>query len=109
MERGIRKVMVLSSDKGCHPSNFYGNSKAMAEALAVHWNTYGYPRGGRSAAVRYGNVLGSRGPPGGPPSAGDRPAHDALLDHSEPSRPVCGGLPCPHGGRGDLRPEAPVH
>ena len=61
MERGIRKVMVLSSDKGCHPSNFYGNSKAMAEALAVHWNTYGYPRGCRSAAVRYGNVLGSRG------------------------------------------------
>lgn len=61
MERGIKKVVVLSSDKATNACNFYGNSKAMAESLAVHWNTYGYPRGCRSAATRWGNVLGSRG------------------------------------------------
>ena len=33
----------------------------MAEQLAVSWNTYSFPKNCRVAAVRYGNVLGSRG------------------------------------------------
>ena len=61
MERGIRKVIVLSSDKACLSVNFYGHTKAMSESLAVHWNTYSFPKGCRVAACRWGNVLGSRG------------------------------------------------
>ena len=55
------KVLLVSSDKACLPSNIYGASKFMAEQLTVNFNVYGAPRGCISSAVRYGNVLGSRG------------------------------------------------
>ena len=58
---GVERVLVLSSDKRVHPANFYGNTKAMAEELAVMWNGYSYARKCRVGAVRYGNVFGSRG------------------------------------------------
>ncbi len=61
MLAGVERVVVVSSDKAVAPATSYGASKYYAEALAVDWNTYGWPRGMRSAAVRYGNVLGSRG------------------------------------------------
>ena len=55
------KVLLVSSDKACLPVNAYGASKFMAEQLTVNFNVYGAPRGCISSAVRYGNVLGSRG------------------------------------------------
>jgi UDP-N-acetylglucosamine 4,6-dehydratase len=57
----VPKVLVISSDKACHPINAYGASKFAAEALTVSFNQYGYPQGTKASAVRYGNVLGSRG------------------------------------------------
>lgn len=59
--QGVGKVVVLSSDKAVHATNFYGATKFLAEQLAVAGNVYGYPRGTRIACTRYGNVLGSRG------------------------------------------------
>ena len=61
IEMGVRRVVVVSSDKAVHPANIYGKSKAMAEEIAVSLNAYGFPRGTRIACVRYGNVLWSRG------------------------------------------------
>ena len=58
---GVRRVLVISSDKCVEPVNFYGMTKAVAEGYAVQANSYVYPRGCRVACVRYGNVLGSRG------------------------------------------------
>jgi UDP-N-acetylglucosamine 4,6-dehydratase/5-epimerase len=51
---------VLSSDKAAAPLNLYGKTKAVAEDLtraAQHYTTPGCA----FAAVRYGNVAGSRG------------------------------------------------
>ena len=58
---GVKRVVVVSSDKACAPTNLYGLTKGCAESYAVHANTYGYPSGTLIAAVRYGNILGSRG------------------------------------------------
>ena len=57
----VGRVVLVSSDKACYPTNAYGVSKAMAEQLTIGFNVYGYPQGVRSSVVRYGNVLGSRG------------------------------------------------
>ena len=60
--RGIcQKVLFISSDKACYPTNAYGLSKAVGESLSVSFNVYGYPAGTISSVVRWGNVLGSRG------------------------------------------------
>lgn len=58
---GVRRVLVVSSDKAVQPTNIYGATKMTAEHLAVMSNVYAYPRGTRVACVRYGNVIGSRG------------------------------------------------
>jgi UDP-N-acetylglucosamine 4,6-dehydratase/5-epimerase len=43
------------------PVNLYGATKLCAEKLVVQGNAYGHARGTAFAAVRYGNVIGSRG------------------------------------------------
>jgi len=57
----VPKCLLISSDKACYPTNAYGLSKAMAEALFTSFNVYSSPHGTCSASVRYGNVLNSRG------------------------------------------------
>lgn len=57
---GVRKVIVLSTDKAVYPINAMGISKAMMEKLAVAKSRVA----GRSTVVcctRYGNVMASRG------------------------------------------------
>ena len=58
---GVRHVVVISSDKAVHPTNIYGATKYCAETYAIQANSYAASTGTRIAAVRYGNVLGSRG------------------------------------------------
>lgn len=55
---GVGKVVVLSTDKACASITPYGATKALAEWQAVAANIYGPTR---SCAVRYGNIIGSRG------------------------------------------------
>lgn len=60
IDRGVKKVIALSTDKAVNPINLYGATKLVAEKIFVAANAYG----GRKvvfAAVRYGNVMGSRG------------------------------------------------
>jgi len=54
----VGKVVVLSTDKACASATPYGATKSLAEWLAIGANVYGPTR---SCAVRYGNVVGSRG------------------------------------------------
>lgn len=57
-ESGVAQVVVLSTDKACCSTTPYGSTKSLAEWLAIGSNVYGETR---SCAVRYGNVIGSRG------------------------------------------------
>ncbi|MCK4818157.1 UDP-N-acetylglucosamine 4,6-dehydratase (inverting) [bacterium] len=60
IDRGVAKVIALSTDKAVNPINLYGATKLVAEKIFIAANAYG---GGRVkfSAVRYGNVMGSRG------------------------------------------------
>ena len=58
---GVKKVVFISSDKSPEATNLYGMTKAVAECYAVQSNSYATPRRCRVSAVRYGNVLLSRG------------------------------------------------
>ena len=62
IDRGVQRCMLISSDKAVAPSTIYGMTKAVAEQVFVNANSYvqlGQPT--MLSAVRYGNVLGSRG------------------------------------------------
>lgn len=61
IDAGVRRVVVVSSDKAVQATTFYGGTKFCAEGLAVQSNSHGHREGTCIAAVRYGNVLGSRG------------------------------------------------
>lgn len=61
LECGVRKVLVVSSDKAAMPCNAYGASKMMAECHAIGFNAYSVPKGMAVACVRYGNVAKSTG------------------------------------------------
>jgi UDP-N-acetylglucosamine 4,6-dehydratase len=61
IDEGVKRVIGISTDKACQPTNLYGATKLCAEKLFVQGNVYGYPRGTAFSVVRYGNVIGSRG------------------------------------------------
>ncbi len=62
VERGVERVIALSTDKACNPVNLYGATKLCSDKLFVAGNAYvGASGTPRLAVVRYGNVLGSRG------------------------------------------------
>ena len=60
IDRGIKKVIALSSDKAVNPINLYGATKLAAEKIFVAANAYAGKKV-KFACVRYGNVVGSRG------------------------------------------------
>jgi len=61
IDRGVEKVVGVSTDKAVYPINLYGATKLCAEKLFVHGNAYSGAHGTRFSCVRYGNVVGSRG------------------------------------------------
>ena len=58
---GVKRVVVLSTDKAAYPINAMGISKAMMEKLAVAKSHVAAERGCTIAITRYGNVMASRG------------------------------------------------
>ncbi len=58
---GVKRVVVLSTDKAVYPINAMGISKAMAEKIMIAKARF--QRGGETVfcATRYGNVMASRG------------------------------------------------
>lgn len=61
LERGVRRVVAISTDKAVNPVNLYGATKLVMEKLMLAANAYVRYRDIRFSAVRYGNVVGSRG------------------------------------------------
>jgi UDP-glucose 4-epimerase len=60
-EAGVKKCIVLSTDKAAYPVNAMGISKAMMEKLMVARSRVSRGKGIMFAATRYGNVMASRG------------------------------------------------
>jgi len=60
IDQGVKKVLLISTDKAAQPVNLYGSTKLCAEKLFINGNSYS-PGKTRFSCVRYGNVIGSRG------------------------------------------------
>jgi UDP-N-acetylglucosamine 4,6-dehydratase len=61
IDKGVKRVVALSTDKASSPVNLYGATKLASDKLFVAGNSYAGGHGTRFAVVRYGNVMGSRG------------------------------------------------
>ena len=61
LEKGVHKVIALSTDKAAGPINLYGATKLTSDKLFIAANNYKGSRDIRFSVVRYGNVMGSRG------------------------------------------------
>jgi UDP-N-acetylglucosamine 4,6-dehydratase (inverting) len=62
IDKGVKRVVALSTDKASSPINLYGATKLASDKLFVASNaSYASGHETRFAVVRYGNVMGSRG------------------------------------------------
>lgn len=61
MDRGVRRVVALSTDKAAAPINLYGATKLCSDKLFIAANNFKGSRDLKFSVVRYGNVMGSRG------------------------------------------------
>lgn len=61
IDKGVKRVVALSTDKASSPINLYGATKLTSDKLFVAGNSYAGGHSTRFAVVRYGNVMGSRG------------------------------------------------
>jgi UDP-N-acetylglucosamine 4,6-dehydratase/5-epimerase len=61
LERGVQKVVALSTDKAAAPINLYGATKLCSDRLFISANNIKGRRDIKFSVVRYGNVMGSRG------------------------------------------------
>ena len=61
LDRDVKRVIALSTDKASSPANLYGATKLVSDKLFVNGNAYVGGRQTRFSVVRYGNVVGSRG------------------------------------------------
>jgi UDP-N-acetylglucosamine 4,6-dehydratase len=61
LERGVKHLVALSTDKAVSPVNLYGATKLCMEKLFVAGNSYAGGSATRFDMVRYGNVIGSAG------------------------------------------------
>ena len=61
MEKGVKKIIALSTDKAAAPINLYGATKLTSDKLFLAGNNYKGLNKIKISVVRYGNVFGSRG------------------------------------------------
>lgn len=61
IDKGVKRVVALSTDKACAPINLYGATKLCSDKLFIAGNAYVGKKDTRFSVVRYGNVAGSRG------------------------------------------------
>ena len=61
IDRKVKKVVALSTDKAVNPINLYGGTKLVSDKLFISANAYSGEEGTIFSVVRYGNVAGSRG------------------------------------------------
>ena len=61
IETGVSKVVALSTDKACSPTNLYGATKLTSDKLFIAANLIKGDNPVIFSVVRYGNVMGSNG------------------------------------------------
>ena len=61
IDKGVKGVVALSTDKASSPINLYGATKLASDKLFIAGNHYSGGKDTRFSVVRYGNVMGSRG------------------------------------------------
>ena len=62
IDRNVKGVVALSTDKACSPINLYGGTKLISDKLFIaSSSSYVGSHNTRFSVVRYGNVMGSRG------------------------------------------------
>jgi UDP-N-acetylglucosamine 4,6-dehydratase (inverting) len=61
IDKGVKRIIALSTDKASSPANLYGATKLTSDRLFVSGNSYSGAHDTRFSVVRYGNVMGSRG------------------------------------------------
>jgi UDP-N-acetylglucosamine 4,6-dehydratase/5-epimerase len=61
IDKGVKKIVALSTDKASSPANLYGATKLTSDRLFVSANSYTGSHDTSFSVVRYGNVMGSRG------------------------------------------------
>ena len=61
IDKGVEKVIALSTDKAANPINLYGATKLCSDKLFTAGNAYVGDKNTKFGVVRYGNVMGSRG------------------------------------------------
>ena len=61
IDKGVKKIVALSTDKASSPANLYGATKLTSDRLFVSGNSYSGSHNTNFSVVRYGNVMGSRG------------------------------------------------
>ncbi len=61
IDKGVKGVVALSTDKASSPINLYGATKLTSDKLFLAGNAYSGEHGTKFSVVRYGNVMGSRG------------------------------------------------
>jgi UDP-N-acetylglucosamine 4,6-dehydratase (inverting) len=61
IDKGVKRVVALSTDKASSPINLYGASKLASDKMFVAANAYSGEHSCIFSVVRYGNVMGSRG------------------------------------------------
>jgi len=61
IDKGVKGIVALSTDKASAPSNLYGATKLTSDRLFVSGNSYTGSHNTKFSVVRYGNVMGSRG------------------------------------------------
>lgn len=61
LNKDVKKVVALSTDKAVNPVNLYGGTKLVSDKLFIAANAYAGSKDISFSIVRYGNVAGSRG------------------------------------------------
>jgi UDP-N-acetylglucosamine 4,6-dehydratase (inverting) len=61
IDKGVKRIVALSTDKASSPANLYGATKLTSDRLFIAGNSYSASHDTRFSVVRYGNVMGSRG------------------------------------------------
>tara|TARA_B110000008_G_C16887502_1_gene531459 strand:+ start:243 stop:1241 length:999 start_codon:yes stop_codon:yes gene_type:complete len=61
IDKGVKRIVALSTDKASSPANLYGATKLTSDRLFVSGNSYTGGHNTSFSVVRYGNVMGSRG------------------------------------------------
>jgi UDP-N-acetylglucosamine 4,6-dehydratase len=61
IEKKVKKIIALSTDKACNPINLYGATKLASDKLFISANTLAGAENISFSVVRYGNVINSRG------------------------------------------------